>query len=181
MNVLIKRLSAVFAALSMGAHAQASVTICVAGHACDDRDRLAPAEGIELPADLPELVTQASPLVMPPSQDSTGWNYAFLAPSQTNSIVLPYFADSEIFAVNTPDGWSYTAGAPDADGKASATWQKLAASFSGFAHFSFKSSLSPSEATYQFAFGDATARDFQLFIPYSPAAAASPKWAFARA
>ncbi len=170
MKVLIKPLSAVFAAFIMVTHAQASVTICVSGYSCDDRDRLPPVEVIQPPADLPHVVVQPSPLVLLPFQDSTGWNYVFSAPSQTNSIVLPYFADSEIFAVNTPDGWSYTVGIPDADGKTTATWQKLATSSSGFANFSFKSSLSPSEATYQFAFDDGTARGFQLFIQYSPIA-----------
>ncbi|MCW0218626.1 MAG: hypothetical protein OJI67_09920 [Prosthecobacter sp.] len=170
MKVLIKPLAAVFAALTMVTHAQASVTICASGYACDDRDRLPPVEVIQPPADLPHVVIEPSPLVLRPFQDFTGWNYAFSAPSQTLSVVLPYFADSGIFAVNSPDGWSYTFGIPDSDGKMTATWQKLSTSSTGFTNFSFKSSLSPSEATYQFAFDDGTARSYQLFIPYSPSA-----------
>jgi hypothetical protein len=162
--------AAMLVALNMVTQAQA-VTLCGSGYSFNDGPL--PSEVIQPPTDLPNLVAESSPLVLQPFQDSTGWNYVFSAPTQTHSIVMPYFADSSIFAVSSPDGWTYTVGAPDADGKTTATWQQLPTSSTPAGSFSFKSSYSPSEATYQFTFEDGSTRNYQLFVPYSPMAQVS--------
>lgn len=146
-------------------------TICVSGYVCDDRPS-AP-ESIQPPTNTPIVFVQPSPLVLLPYQDSTGWNYGFSAPSQTKSIVMPYFTDGGIFAIGAPDGWTYTVGAPNAAGEATATWQQPQASSTNSGIFSFKSIYSPSEATYQFTFDDGSTRGYLLFVPFSPLAQAS--------
>ena len=161
-------LAAVFAVFNIVTQAQASATIC-SGRACDDRPP--PAQAVQPPAYFPSVVAEPSPLVLVPFQDSTGWNYVFSAPRQTQLIVMPYFADSGMFSVSAPDEWTYTVGAPDVDGKITASWQQSPDDTSTSARmFSFRSSFSSSEAIYQFTFDDGSSRNYQLFVPCSPSA-----------
>ena len=156
-------------ALNLVTPAQAG-TICVSGYACDDRP---PAqEAIQSPTHIP-VSFEPSPFVLLPFQDSTGWNYGFAAPTQVKSVAMPYFTDGSNSAVGTPDGWTYVVDALGAEGKTTATWQRLPAYSTTSGIFSFKSSYSPSEATYQFTFDDGSIRNYQLFIPFSPLAQAS--------
>lgn len=163
MRIPVTPLVAMFSALNMVTHAHASITVC---YECDVQ--LPPPKVLQPPSDLPRL--ESSLLILSPFQDSTGWNYVFSAPSQAVLVVMPYFADGNIFSVNSPDGWAYAEGVPDASGETTAVWQKVSASSTGSTIFSFKSSLSPAAATYQFSFDDGTVRSYQLFIPYSPGA-----------
>ena len=161
-------LAAMLVALNMVTPAHAG-TICVSGYVCNDRP---PApEAIQSPTNIP--VFEPSPIVLLPYQDSTGWNYGFSVPYKTKSVAMPYFTDNSIFALGTPDGWTYSVGEPGAEGKITATWQQLPASSTAPRIFSFKSSYSPSEATYQFTFDDGSKRNYQLFVPFSPLAQAS--------
>lgn len=162
--------AAMLIALNMVTQAQAG-TICVSGYVCDDRPP--PAESIQSPTDNPRVVIEPAPIVLLPFQDSTGWNYGFAAPTQITSVVMPHFADSGIFEIGTPESWTYSVGASDAEGKTTATWQQLPASSTTSGIFSFKSIYSPSEATYQFTFDDGSTRNYPLFIPFSPLAQAS--------
>lgn len=168
----MKKIAIPFAVMlvALSAVTQAAAgTVCVSGYVCDDRP---PApEFIQPPTQIP--VFEPSPIVLLPFQDSTGWNYGFAAPTQTKSIVMPHFADSAIFEVGVPDGWTYAVGAQGVDGKTTATWQQITASSTPIGIFSFKSIYSPSEATYLFTFDDGSTRNYQLFVPFSPLAQAS--------
>lgn len=176
MRMTFAVLAAVPASLLMMTATQAA-TVCINGDACDTSQPA--AEGVAQTPDSPPVVSEPSPLVLIPFQDSTGWNYAFSVPTQALSVAMPYFADSEIFAVTMSDGWTYAVGEPGADGAAVATWQNLSSTPASSSTISFKSTLSPSEATYQFMFDDGSTRSYQLFIPYSPSASLAGYTSFA--
>lgn len=176
MRMTFAVLAAVPASLLMLTAAHAG-TICVAGAPCDDHPPV--AEGVAQTPDSPQVVLEPSPLVLTPFQDSTGWNYVFSVPTQALSVAMPYFADGEIFAVTVPDGWAYAVSEPGTDGAAVATWQNLSSAPTSSATISFKSPLSPSEATYQLVFDDGSTRSHQLYIPYSAMASHSGYTSFA--
>lgn len=154
---------------NMSTQAQAG-TLCVSGYVCDDRPS---AQAHLQPLLNVPIVFQPSPIVLVPFQDSTGWNYGFAAPLEAKTVVMPYFTDSSIFSVRIPDGWTYIVDKQGSDSKTTLIWQSVSTSSTNLGYFSFKSSYSPSKASYQFTFEDGSTRNYQLFIPFSPLAKAS--------
>lgn len=158
------------AAFNMATQAKTG-SLCVSGYVCDDRPLV--QEPIQPPLNAP-VIFQPSPIVLVPFQDSTGWNYGFIALPNTKTVVMPYFTDGSIFSVGMPDGWTYTVDKQGAaDSKTTVIWQSISTSLTNLGYFSFKSSYSPAEASYQFTFEDGSTRNYQLFIPLSPLAKSS--------
>lgn len=194
MKMTVFGMGAVLVGLHMVTAAQAA-TLCVSGSLCDDRPQsfgsaqsnASPISWLtqDLHLDVQASMGRAllgqlemSPIVLIPFRNAVGWNYAFSASERVRSVVMPYFADSEIFAVGVPEGWTYAVAVPDSSGKSTATWQRQGAETIS-AVLSFKSSHSPSEATYQFVLDDGSTRLTPVFIPYSPMARAAGYTGFA--
>lgn len=159
-------------ALAANAHA---ATLCL--QSCDLVPRPEPPEiiGPLVPRE-PVLVYPLPLLVLQPFQEGDSWVYAFNGPGSVISIEMPVFEDSDLSAIATPQGWSFSLDESVA-GTMTATWHRDSATDAWWV-LGFRSIHAPTLATYRFGLADGQSLTASLYIPWSPDAAQAGYLAF---